>query len=64
MKNTQKNSTKLSQQKLEAPVALTPDQIALVAAGASSELAVGGHTTVCGGMPAGPVLAAKGQMQI
>ncbi len=65
MKNTQKNSsTKLPQQKLEAPVVLTPDQIAVVAAGTSLATAVGGHSIVCGGMPAGPIVNVKSSTQI
>jgi hypothetical protein len=63
MKNIEKNfSTKLPQQKLEAPVALTPDQIAKVAAGASLS-SVASSKIIFGGMPAGPILAAKGQTQ-
>ncbi len=45
MKNMQ---TKQNVQKLEAPVALTPDQIAMVAAGASLSIKNGGGTTTSG----------------
>ena len=58
MKNIEKSNTKISQQKLEAPVVLTPDQIAIIAAGASQ--APVGRKIICGGMPAGPILGGKG----
>jgi hypothetical protein len=57
MKTIQKNSSiKPAQQKLEAPVALTPDQIALVAAGADFK---GGTTTRGGVRPVDKLVVAK-----
>ncbi len=51
MNKAQKNSSTKLAQKLEAPVALTPDQIAMVAAGAAS-LVKGGSTATSGIRPA------------
>jgi hypothetical protein len=53
MKNVQKNSSKL-----EAPIALTPDQIAMVAAGSSAPVKGGIDTTRSGALPAGGKVAA------
>jgi len=42
---------------LPAPVALTPDQLAAVAAGTAATLAAAiGHIIIAGGYPTGPVI--------
>ncbi len=55
MKNVQKNSSlRCAGKPLEAPIVLTPDQVAMVAAGASSGP---GSTTTSGGLQGFKVVA-------
>jgi hypothetical protein len=66
MKNIQQHTgTKLPRQKLEAPLVLTPDQIASIAAGALSLAGLGGRPIVYGGIAVSPDIGvAKAQTQV